>query len=127
LEVRTIQKWFLIGIGEVILCLILLAIAPIFLNSNLPIVGFLIWLTIPLILGGSITYVLLRIVDALKATNMFVARFPEYSYLKTVDFIGISSEEMRQRLEAFAAIQDDPDCDILNIAPLDLLHKTKRK
>jgi hypothetical protein len=107
--------------------LILLAIAPLFLNSSQPIIGFLIWLAIPLILGSSTTYTLRRIVDAHKARDIFVASFPEYSHLKTIDFLGIPSEEMRQRLEAFAAIQDDPDCDILNIAPLDLLHKTKRK
>jgi hypothetical protein len=110
----------------VLLCLFLLAIAPIFLNSNLPIIGFAIWFAIPLMLGSSIVYIIRKIVDTIKARDKFLEVFPEYSYLKIADFLGISSGEMSQQLEAYMAIQDEPDRDILNIAPLDLLHKPKR-
>lgn len=106
-----------------ILCLILLAIAPIFLNSNLPIIGFLIWLLIPLLLGGSLVYGSRRAIAAQKARNIFVKEFPEYTHLNFTDFLGISPREMRRRLEIFAAIQDDSDRDLLNISPLDLLRR----
>ncbi|NJL42509.1 MAG: hypothetical protein HC935_02140 [Pseudanabaena sp. SU_2_4] len=123
MKVRTARKWLLIGMGEVILCLILLAIAPIFLNSNLPIIGFLIWLSIPLMLGGSLLYALRKVMDAQKSRNIFVREFPEYACLKFTDFLEIPSREMKRRLEIFAAIQDESDRDILNISPLDLLHR----
>ncbi|WP_156815612.1 hypothetical protein [Pseudanabaena sp. PCC 6802] len=109
------------------MCLILLAIAPIFLNSNLPIIGFAIWFAIPLMFGSSIIYIIRKIVDTIKTRDKFIGVFPEYSYLKITDFLGISSREMSQRLEAYMAIQDESDRDILNITPLDLLHQPQRK
>lgn len=120
---RACQKWIAIAIGELILCLILLAIAPIFLNSNLPIIGFLIWLSIPLMLGGSLVYASRKAIAAQKARNIFVREFPEYTHLNFTDFWGISPREMKRRLEIYAAIQDDRDRDILNISPLDLLRR----
>jgi hypothetical protein len=123
LRFRACQKWIAIAIGEVILCLILLAIAPIFLNSNLPIIGFAIWLSIPLMLGGSLLFVSRKVLDAQKTRNIFVREFPEYAHLKFTDFLGISPREMQRRLEIFEAIQEESDRDLLNIAPLDLLRR----
>jgi hypothetical protein len=86
-------------------------------------IGFAIWLSIPLMLGGSLVYASRKAIDAQKARNLFVRAFPEHTHLNFTDFLEIPSREMKRRLEIFEAIQDEGDRDLLNIAPLDLLRR----
>jgi uncharacterized membrane protein required for colicin V production len=116
-----------IAIIEIILSLILLAIAPIFLNSNQPILGFLIWLIIPTILIASGVYVLIRLQDAQKSRHIFVSRFSEYSHLKITDFLEFSSSYVSENLEMLENAKNDPSLESLNLSLLDLLRNGNKK
>ena len=48
-----LRRWLIIAISEIVISLILIAIAPAFLNSQKPIFGFLIWFTVPTVIGSS--------------------------------------------------------------------------
>ncbi|MDY7015510.1 MAG: hypothetical protein SVX43_18325 [Cyanobacteriota bacterium] len=63
MKLNTLQKWGIVGAVEIVLSLILLAVAPVFLNSNKPAIGFAIWLAVPTLLGSSGLYATHRIVD----------------------------------------------------------------
>jgi Kef-type K+ transport system membrane component KefB len=125
--VKIISQWMAIAVVEIILSLVLLAIAPIFLNSNQPILGFLIWLIIPTILIGSGVYVLIRLRDAQKSRKIFVSRFPEYSHLKITDFLEFSSSYISENLEMLENAKNDPSLESLNLSLLDLLRNGNKK
>jgi Kef-type K+ transport system membrane component KefB len=125
LKLKIISQWMAIAVVEIILSLVLLAIAPIFLNSNQPILGFLIWLIIPTILIGSGVYVLIRLRDAQKSRKIFVSRFPEYSHLKITDFLEFSSSYISENLEMLENAKNDPSLESLNLSLLDLLRNQK--
>ena len=127
MRINTLQKWLTIGVSEIVLSLILIAIAPNFLNSDKPVVGLIIWLSVPTILGGSGTYVVWRIADAQKARKIFLTQFPEYNYLETSDFLEISSRDVVRTLPLLAATQSDPDFPILNINLFELLQREKNE
>ena len=127
MRTNTIRTWVVVGVVEVLLSLWLIASAPRFLNSNKPILGFLIWLSVPTLLGSSGLYVVLRLVDAQRARNIFVSRFPEYSYLTMVDFLEFSAAHVAQHLEQFEAAKDDPDFQYVCHSPLDFLQGAKQK
>jgi hypothetical protein len=122
-----IQKWLTVGVAEVLLSLILFAIAPIFLNSNKPAIGFAIWLAVPTMLGGSGLYVARRVAEARAARKLFLKRFPEYAHLGLAEFLEISPEQVIENLEMLEAIQNDPDCKTLNLSPFELLKGTTKQ
>ncbi|MGK7873973.1 MAG: hypothetical protein AB4426_11875 [Xenococcaceae cyanobacterium] len=123
---NTIQKWVTIGVVEVLMSLILISIAPVFLNSDKPMIGFLIWFAVPTILGGSGFYVALRITDAKKARKLFISKFPEYFYLGITDFLELPYTHIATNLEMLEAAKNDPEFQTLNVSLLDLLHGAKK-
>ena len=127
MKIKTIQTWVVFGAVEVLLSLILIAAAPRFLNSDKPMVGFLIWLIVPTLLGSSGVYVAIKLADAQTGRKLFLAKFPEYEYLKLADFLELSSADVAQRLELLEAIKDDPDFQQLCISPLDFLNGAKKQ
>lgn len=127
MKITAIKKWILIGIGEIIICLLLIAAAPIFINSNFPWIGLLIWCFVIGLAGFSALYVVTKYLDARQARHIFLAKFPEYSYLKTTDFLGLSYLYVSRKLETIESLKDDPDWKALNISPYDLLSQRKRK
>lgn len=127
MKVSVIQRWLIIGVAEVLLSLLLLVIAPTFLNSNKPLIGFLIWVFVLAMLGGSGLYVVLKVADASKARNILITEFPEYAHLGILYFVGIPSQLVSQRLAWFEAVKDDPDFQSLNISPLDLFQQPQHK
>ncbi|MGD2183397.1 hypothetical protein [Lusitaniella coriacea] len=120
---NTIYKWVAVGVAEILLSLTLLAIAPMFLNSDKPAIGFAIWLGVPTMLGSSGLYAALRLKDAQKARQLAIAKCPEYSHLKIVDFLNYSSAQVAQSIEMYEVLQEDPDLNTLNISLLNLLEK----
>ncbi|NJO94100.1 MAG: hypothetical protein HC820_06595 [Hydrococcus sp. RM1_1_31] len=127
MRINTIQRWVIIGFFELIISLFLISIAPLFLNSNQPIIGLLIWLSVPTVLGGSGIYVALKISNAQKARRLFLAKFPQYSYLEIEKFIEISRDRIAQNLDLLEAANNDPEFQRLNVSLLDLLDKTKKQ
>ena len=85
-----VKRWLAIAISEIVISLIVMAIAPNFLNSKKPFFGFLIWFTVPTVVGSSSIYAANKLIAANKARTIFVTAFPQYSYLKTTDFIDLS-------------------------------------
>jgi threonine/homoserine/homoserine lactone efflux protein len=116
-----LRRWILMGIAEVLLALVLAAIAPIFINSNNPLLGFLIWLFIMVLLLGSVCYAIVQVFAAHRARHLFVRQFPHYRYLSTIDFLGLSPHQVAQGLETLNLIQTDPDYQDLHLSPFDFL------
>ena len=127
MKANLIQKWIAIGLAEVVLSSLLIAFAPRFLNSNRPAIGFLMWLTVPTLVGSSGLYVTAKWISARKAHRRFITRFPQYSDLAVADFLNVSIAQITEAIEQFEVIQDDPDCRQLGISPLDLLRGAKLK
>jgi hypothetical protein len=127
MKLSTLQRWAAVTIAEIVLSLLLIAFAPIFLNSSQPLIGFLMWASVPFLLGGSALYVVIRLVDARKARKLFISRFPEYRYLSIKDFLEISTAAVAQSLEMLDVARSDLDFQALHISPLDLLHSLKQQ
>ncbi|NJQ97977.1 MAG: hypothetical protein HC784_10815 [Hydrococcus sp. CSU_1_8] len=120
-KITHVRKWVVIGVGEILLSLFLIALAPVFLNSNRPIFGFLIWLFVPTLLGSSAGYVALKLTDARRARQIFIANFPEYSYLKSTDFLAVSSAQVTRYLSVLEAARKSSEFQQLDISLLALL------
>lgn len=124
-KISTIQKWVVIGVSEIILSLILIAIAPNFLNSDKPVFGFVIWLSVPTILGSSGIYVVWRIVDAQKAKSIFIDHFSDYNHLKIKDFLEIPSQQLIKNLPLLEATKNDSNFSSLELDLFELLEQVK--
>lgn len=124
-HLTTLHKWFAIGITEIVLSFFLIAIAPIFLNSDKPLIGFGIWLFVPSLLGSSGIYAVVKIKNAQKARSLFIRHFPNYTYLGIDPFLGFSVIQIQQNLQLLKAINDDPSFDDLEIALIDILKQEK--
>ncbi len=127
MRTNPLKKWLIIGMIEVFISLILMAIAPHFLNSNLPIIGFLIWVFVLILLNSSAIYILFMLWQAYQARKLFIAYFPDYKTLRIWDFIGLSSSQIQEKIEIFQEIKTDPDFSRLNFTPLDLLKGAKKQ
>ncbi|MBD2578620.1 hypothetical protein [Oscillatoria sp. FACHB-1406] len=127
MNLKTIRKWLIVGAAEVLLSLVLLSVAPIFLNSNKPAIGFAIWLAVPSLLGSSGLYVGLRAADAKKARTLFLKRFPEYDAIALAEFLDISSQQVLESLEMLDVLQSDPDFQALHLTPMELLKGIKKR
>ena len=123
---NTLVKWGAIALIELILALLLIAIAPVFLNSNQPVIGLLIWLGVVVMLGGSGAYAIARMRDGYRARKLFITAFPAYSYLGVQDFLEISSHQVRQTIDTIQTAQADPDFSSLQISPLDVLQGARK-
>ncbi len=119
-----LKRWFVIGISEVILSLILIAIAPIFLNSNKPIFGFLIWFTVPTTLAGSSLYAAGKLGSANRARNIFIAAFPEYSDLGVERFINLTPERVASQIDLLISAKESEEVRELNISLFEILEQT---
>ena len=118
---KTIRTWAWIGIAEGGLLLVLAAIAPTFINSTFPIIGFFIWIVIVGLIGGSMVYVLWRLRDAYIARHLFVLNFPDYDYLGILSFLDCSSARVKKNIELWQEIYAEPEFQALNMSPLEFL------
>ncbi len=122
MKTKILRRWFMLGTIQLVLSLILAAIAPFFLNSSIPIVGFLIWAGILCMLLGSGTYISLQLRSAAQCRRQFLAQFgelfPDYRSLSTLDFLGIPPVHLADRLEQYSLAAADPDFQSLEISPL---------
>ncbi|MGD1936150.1 MAG: hypothetical protein ACFCA4_01140 [Cyanophyceae cyanobacterium] len=117
-----VRRWVAIAFCEAVLSLILLAIAPTFLNSKNPWIGFAIWIAVPTMVGGSATYVATRSLNAKQAHALFCQACPRRSHTVTpLDFLDIPLEKVRQTLPQLEAWQETDETKILHLSPLDLL------
>lgn len=123
---KTIRSWMLIGAAEVLLVLLLAAIAPAFFNSTVPILGFVIWAVIICIISGSLSIVIQRWRDAHTARRLFVTAFPDYRHLGVVAFLDRSSNRVTQTIELWQEIHDEPEFITLEMSPLEFLNGGKK-
>lgn len=125
---RVIKRWFVIGLVEIVGSLVALAIAPTFLNSNRPEIGFAIVLGIPTLLTGSAAWVGWRLTIAHQARSRWLAgpgaADPASQGLSLVDFLEIPPEDVANAIEAWTAGQ--ADLMDLQIWPIDLLRRSRR-
>jgi hypothetical protein len=125
LKNRTLQTWILIGLIEIVIGLILMTIAPIFLNSDRPLIGFLIWLFVLILLVSSLIWVVWRVRDAYQSRKLFIRHFPQYRQLGVIDFLDIPFHRVKQNLLMLEAVYNDPDWENLGMSLLDLLKGDK--
>ena len=124
---RKIKHWLLIGAGEIVLCLTLISVAPIFLNSKKPFLGFMIWFTVPTVLISSSAYAVKKITAANQARKIFVAAFPEYSYLKASDFLELPPAHVASQINLLIAAKETPEVQEFNISLFEILEQTKNE
>ena len=118
---KTIRTWVWMGIAEGVLILVLAAIAPIFINSTFPILGFFIWIIIMGLISGSVGYILWRLRDASLARTLFIRVFPDYGYLGILAFLDCSSTRVKKTIELWQDIHHEPEFQALNMSPLEFL------
>ncbi|NEQ96125.1 MAG: hypothetical protein F6K30_05280 [Cyanothece sp. SIO2G6] len=118
---KTLRFWLKMAGIEALLVLALAAIAPIFINSNLPIIGLLIWLVIMGMVIGSGVYVVLRWRDAILARHLFITAFPDYETLTVVFFLDYSSNRVHKAIAHWQGVHTDPEFLALQMSPLEFL------
>ncbi len=123
---KILRCWILLGVIELLVCLFLMVIAPSFLNSNYPFLGFLIWLVVLSLVSLSIGVAIIRWLDARKACQLFVSYFSEYDYLTALDFLGTTSFQVCQDLETFSTLTAEPDAYRLQLSATDLLRRYQK-
>lgn len=122
MKTQILRRWLMLGLLQLVLSLILAAIAPLFFNSSVPMVGFLIWAGILGMLLGSGTYISLQLRSAAQCRRQFLVQFgeqfPNYRSLSPLDFLGIAPAHLTERLEQYSLAAADPDFQSLEISPL---------
>lgn len=118
---QTWQRWLLTALAEILLGLLLFAIAPFFLNSPWPLLGFAIVLGVPIAWVGSLGYGLWRWLDARRARTLLAQYEPVYRRLRTVQLLTISSRAVEEAIETLQLLNQDETYRVLNRSPLDLL------
>ncbi|MCG9885372.1 MAG: hypothetical protein MH825_07330 [Cyanobacteria bacterium] len=122
-----IRTAILVAALEGIVAVVALAIAPHWLNSDHPALGFAILVGVPMMLIGSVAYGLWRVVDAHRARHLLLALCPDQAHLSWVDFLTIPARRVRQRGADLRAIATDPAARELGLSPLDLLQPPRRR
>ena len=124
---RKLKRWLLIGVSEIIISITLISIAPVFLNSKKPFVGFLIWFTVPTVLVSSSVYAVGKLAAADRARKIFVTAFPEYSYLGVSDFLELSPAHVASQINLLVAAKETPEVQEFNISLFEILEQTKNE
>ena len=122
---QKLKQWLAIACSEIVLALILISLAPRFLNSKKPEIGFAIWFIVPTVLAGSSIHAANKLVAASKARKIFVEAFPEYSYLGRDKFIELSPTQVASAIELLKAVKATSEIQELNISLFEILEQTK--
>lgn len=124
---RKLKGWLLIAISEIIISMTLMAVAPTFLNSKKPVVGFLIWFTVPTMLASSSIYAVGKLGAAHKARQIFITAFPEYSDLNVSEFLDLSPDQVASQIALLTSVKENEEIQELNISLLEILEQTKNE
>ncbi|MEM7594951.1 MAG: hypothetical protein AAF383_26220 [Cyanobacteria bacterium P01_A01_bin.83] len=122
-----LKHWLAISVSEIVISLVLISLAPTFLNSKKPFIGFLIWFTVPTVLTSSSIYAVNKFAAANKAKKIFTAAFPEYSYLKTSEFLELPPAHVASQIDLLVAIKETSAIQELNISLFEILEQTKNE
>ena len=122
-----LKRWLVIAVSEIVISLVLIAIAPTFLNSKKPFLGFLIWFAVPTVIGSSSIYAANKIVAANRARTTFITAFPEYSYLKTADFIELSPKHVASQISLLTSIKKTSAIEEFHISLFEILEQTNNE
>ena len=122
-----LKHWLAIAVSEIIISLILIGVAPTFLNSKKPFFGFAIWFAVPTVLTSSSVYAVNKLAAANKAKIIFIAAFPEYSYLKTSEFLELSPALVASQIDLLKTIKETSEIQELNISLFEILEQTKNE
>lgn len=120
-----LKQMLLIGASEIFLALALLWVAPTFLNSKKPWLGFAILLGVPIALTSSSIYAIAKIHTANKTKQIFIATFPEYANLSVSKFLELSPAHVDRQLDLLIAIKETSEIQELNISLFEILEQTK--
>ena len=121
---RQLKRWLLIGVSEIIFSLALIAVAPTFLNSKKPVLGFAIWLAVPTVLSTSSIYAVVKLTAANRARKIFITAFPEYSCLNASDFLELSPAHVTSQIDLLLAVKETSAIQEFNISLFEILEQT---
>ena len=124
---QKLKQWLAIGVSEIILALILISLAPRFLNSKKPEIGFAIWFIVPTVLAGSSIYAASKLVAAHNARKIFVEAFPEYSFLGIDKFIELPPELVASQIPLLKTVRETSAIQEYNISLFEILEQTKNE
>ncbi|MEM8721355.1 MAG: hypothetical protein AAGE84_19015 [Cyanobacteria bacterium P01_G01_bin.39] len=124
---RQLKRWLLIGVSEIILSLALIAVAPTFLNSKKPMIGFVIWFTVPTVLTTSSIYAVAKLTAANQSRKIFITAFPEYSYLRAGDFLELSPAHVASQIDLLFSVKETSSIQEFNISLFEILEQTKNE
>ncbi|MEM1426319.1 MAG: hypothetical protein AAGF75_07190 [Cyanobacteria bacterium P01_H01_bin.130] len=117
-----LRRWLVIAVGELGLSLVLLAIAPTFLNSNAPWLGFAIWIAVPVLIISSALYGVGQLLSARRAHALFCQACPAWAdTVSPLDFLGIPVAQVQRSLPQLQAWEDTDQTRLMHLSPLDLL------
>jgi hypothetical protein len=121
---KLLRQWAFVTIGLIVVSMVLTSINPMLLNSNLALLGFLVWAILAIGTIGFAAYSLDVAIQASKVRKIFVERFPTYEALSWYDFLGIYPEEVLDNIELLAQIcREEED---LHVSLFELLRRDFR-
>ena len=118
---KTLHKWAAIGALEVLTALVAIALAPGFLNGSKPVVGFLLWASVPTMAIGSGAYVTGRLKDA-ATSQQLLTRFKDFQALSLVECLEYPSAHVTKIMPLLEAVdKDEQEFERLGFSLQDLL------
>ena len=120
-----LKHMLLVGISEIIISLALISIAPTFLNSKKPWLGFAIWFTVPTVLASSSIYAARKLTAAKRARKIFITAFPEHADLGIDRFLDMSPTHVASQINLLMAVKENSAIQELNISLFEILEQTK--
>jgi len=111
-------RWIQIGLVELALTLILASIAPVFINSAHPWLGFLIWLGIVVAWIYSIVSVAIVLWEAARVRRLFWHHFPEENDRSLFAFTGLSLSRVQRSISEWQYLVKDEEFREMGLSPL---------
>jgi hypothetical protein len=114
-------RWILIGLAELVLTLGLASIAPVFINSAYPWLGFLIWVGIIGAWFFSMFQVAIVLWEAARVRRLFLRHFPEERDRSVFAFTGLSLPKVKRSIAEWQYLIQDQEFQEVGLSPLDFI------
>jgi uncharacterized membrane protein len=114
-------RWILVGLAELVLTLVLASIAPVFINSAYPWLGFLIWLGILIGWIFSILSVAIVLAEAARVRRLVLRHFPEENDRSLFAFTGLTLPKVKRRIAEWQDLVEDEEFREIGLSPWEFI------
>ena len=114
-------RWILVGLAELVLTLVLASIAPVFINSAYPWLGFLIWLGILIGWIFSILSVAIVLAEAARGRRLVLRHFPEENDRSLFAFTGLTLPKVKRRIAEWQDLVEDEEFREIGLSPWEFI------